>query len=213
MSAKLWDLSIERRDRILNAALKEFVLQGYENASTNVIAEEAGFSKSLMFHYVGSKKELFFFVYDYFSNLMKKEYFELMDYEEKDIFKRLRQSYLLQINLVKRYPYILELKKFEQSAVLNEKSDKKREGLPNDCYKKIFSGIDLTKFRKELNIEKSKEIILWANIGFINKIINEILSYKNSDHLVSFNTKIIIMRLDEYFNELRKLFYMDEKNE
>jgi len=75
---KLLDLDASRRDALLNAALKEFSIQGYDNASTNVIAKEAGISKALMFHYVSSKQELFFWVYDYFDNLMKKEYFEIL---------------------------------------------------------------------------------------------------------------------------------------
>lgn len=82
---KLLELDAQRRNAILNAALKEFSLQGYDNASTNVIAKEAGISKALMFHYVNSKQELFLMVYDYFSNLMEKEYFKLINYEEKDI--------------------------------------------------------------------------------------------------------------------------------
>lgn len=95
MVAKLLNLESGRRDAVLNAALKEFVLQGYYNASTNVIAKEAGISKALMFHYVSNKQELFLVVYDYFSDLMKREYFDLMNYDEKDIFDKLRQSYFL----------------------------------------------------------------------------------------------------------------------
>ena len=114
MSAKLLNLEPGRRDAILNAALKEFVLEGYDKASTNVIAKEAGISKALMFHYVSSKQELFFWVYDYFDDLMKREYFERMDYEEKDIFNRLRQSYTLQIGLLEKYPWITEFHKLSQ---------------------------------------------------------------------------------------------------
>ena len=65
---KLLELDTQRRDAILNAALKEFSLRGYDNASTNVIAKEAGISKALMFHYVSSKQDLFLAVYDYFAN-------------------------------------------------------------------------------------------------------------------------------------------------
>ena len=64
MVTKLFNLESGRRDAVLNAALKEFVLQGYDNASTNVIAKEAGISKALMFHYVSNKQELFLVVYD-----------------------------------------------------------------------------------------------------------------------------------------------------
>jgi len=108
---KLLDLDASRRDALLNAALKEFSIQGYDNASTNVIAKEAGFSKALMFHYVGSKQELFLFTYDYFNELLDREYFSRMDYSIKDIFERLRTSYLLQIELMKQYPWIIDFNK------------------------------------------------------------------------------------------------------
>ena len=210
MAATLADLETERHDRILNAALKEFTQQGYDNASTNVIAREAGFSKSLMFHYAGSKQNLFISVYEFFTDLMQKEYFALMNYKEKDIFKRLRQSYLLQIDLIKRYPFILDVKKLEQSALLYEKFDKgvkKRVRGSMDCYEKIWNGIDITKFKKGLNMEKSKELIFWANIGFTDKILKETLLRNGTGQSYSFNKKIVLTRLDQYFDELKKLFY------
>jgi len=64
MPTKLLDLEPPRRNAILNAALKEFALRGFDNASTNVIAKEADISKALMFHYINSKQELFLLVYD-----------------------------------------------------------------------------------------------------------------------------------------------------
>ena len=151
----LLSLESQRRDAILNAALKEFALQGYDNASTNVIAKEAGISKALMFHYVSSKQELFFVVYDYFSDLIKKEYFDLMNYNEKDIFERLRQSYFLQIKLSEKYPFVLEFSKLSQltnSKDVNKELENRLYKEHSNCYPKLFDGIDETKFRKDLNI-------------------------------------------------------------
>lgn len=201
---KLFELDPQRRDAILNAALKEFSSQGYDNASTNVIAKESGISKALMFHYVTSKQELFLVVYDYFTNLMEKEYFELMNYNEKDIFVRLRQSYILQIRLLEKYPWITEFKKLSHTT----KSDEVNKELENrvqhsNCYPNLFDKIDETKFRKGLDIEKCKQFILWANIGFTNQLLGEL---RNND-INSVTPEIIIEKLDGYFDELRKVFY------
>lgn len=201
---KLFELDPQRRDAILNAALKEFSSQGYDNASTNVIAKESGISKALMFHYVTSKQELFLVVYDYFTSLMEKEYFELMNYDEKDIFVRLRQSYILQIRLLEKYPWITEFKKLSHTT----KSDEVNKELENrvqhsNCYPNLFDKIDETKFRKGLDIEKCKQFILWANIGFTNQLLGEL---RNND-INSVTPEIIIEKLDGYFDELRKVFY------
>lgn len=207
MLTKLLDLEPQRRDAILNAALKEFALRGFDNASTNVIAKEAGISKALMFHYVNNKQELFLFVYDYFTKLLDKEYFTKMNFLEKDIFNRLRQSYLLQINLIKQYPWIFEFSKLsimtksdEVNKALENRSNKKQ----SSCDYQIFDMIDVSKFRAGLDIEKCKQFILWANVGFTDEMLNDI---RNSD-ASNLNYESIITTLDEYFDELRKVFYM-----
>ncbi len=207
MITKLLDLDPQRRDAILNAALKEFSLQGYDNASTNVIAKEAGISKALMFHYVSSKQELFLIVYDYFSGLMKKEYFELMNYDEKDIFDRLRQSYLLQIKLLEKYPWISEFSKLMRitnSTEVNKELEKRASKENSNCYPKLFDKVDETKFRNGLDIEKCKQIIFWSNVGFTNQLLGDI---RNGD-ISAFNCESIIKKIDEYFDELKKVFYI-----
>lgn len=206
MLTKLLDLDSQRRNAILNAALKEFSSQGYDNASTNVIAKEAGISKALMFHYVSSKQEFFLVVYDYFSDLIKKEYFELMNYDAKDIFDRLRQSYLLQIKLSEKYPWILEFNKLSRttnSNEVNEELENRTNKEHSSCYSKLFDEIDETKFRKGLDLEKCKQFILWSNIGFTNEILDDI---RNSESQ-SLNFELVIEKLDGYFDELRKVFY------
>ena len=207
--ASILELDSQRRDAILNAALKEFSLQGYDNASTNVIAKEAGISKALMFHYVGSKQELFLVVYDFFSDLMKKEYFDLMNYDEKDIFDRLRHSYALQIVLLEKYPWITEignLSRITNSEEINRELKKRVEH--TCCYPKLFDGVDTTKFRKGLDIEVCKQFILWVNIGFTNQLLDEI----RTDETKTIDADILLQKLDGYLDELKKVFY-DFNNE
>lgn len=206
MPIKLLDLEPQRRDAILNAALKEFALKGFDNASTNVIARDAGISKALMFHYVNNKQELFLFVYDYFTELLEKGYFTKMDFSEGDIFDRLRQSYLIQIDLMKQYPWILEFSKLSTMT----KSDEVNKALENratqertPCVDQLFDMIDSSKFRDGLDIEKCKQFILWANIGFTNHILEDIRNVGTSNT----NYEHIISILDGYFDELRKIFY------
>ncbi|MCK7488492.1 MAG: TetR/AcrR family transcriptional regulator [Bacillus subtilis] len=50
----------ETKVRILTAALTEFGVNGYEQASTNQIAEDAGVSKGLVFKYFENKASLYY---------------------------------------------------------------------------------------------------------------------------------------------------------
>lgn len=49
----------ESRARILQAAAREFALGGFDGARVDVIAEAAGLNKQMIYHYFGSKDELF----------------------------------------------------------------------------------------------------------------------------------------------------------
>lgn len=206
MTTKLFDLDTKRCDAILNASLKEFALKGFDKASTNIIAKEAAISKSLMFHYVGSKQELFLLVFDYFSEALNKEYFDLINYDERDIFNKLKQSYILQIRLLNKYPCILEFSKLSRttnSDEINKELEKREQNQHLNCYPNLFDKIDESKFRKTLNIEQCKQIILWSNIGFTKEILDEI----HNSNISKFKSEIITQKIDEYFDELRKLFY------
>lgn len=196
----------KRRDAILNAALKEFATKGFDEASTNVIAKEAGISKGLMFHYVNSKKDFFLFLCDYCSKIVKQEYFDLINFNEKDLLERLRQSYILQLELLHKYPWILEFTRI----TADEKSDEVRkaleeilEGTQSICYETMFGTIDESRFREGLDIERCKRLIFWANVGFTNQILEDI---RNSE-ISKLDYDQITAELDGYLNELRKSFY------
>lgn len=195
-----------KRNAILNAALKEFAAKGFDKASTNVIAKDAEISKPLLFHYVGNKQELFLCVYDYFFDLLDKEYYSKLDFSQQDIFDRLRQSYILQIELVKLHPFIFEFTKLAvetNSEEINRELKKRSIEKQESCSIQLFDTVDITKFRKGLDIEKCKQFILWANIGFTNQILDDI---RNTPHYET-DYEAILQTLDEYFVELKKVFY------
>ncbi|WP_269848327.1 TetR/AcrR family transcriptional regulator [Methanosarcina horonobensis] len=126
MFTKLLHLEPKRRDAIINAALKEFASKGYDDASTNVIAKESGISKGLLFHYINTKKDLFLFLFDYCNQVLKEEYFDLINFNERDILERFRQTYLLKVDVIHKYPRIFE---FIKVALLTETNEvKKRAG-------------------------------------------------------------------------------------
>lgn len=207
MTVKLMSCEVKKRDRLLNAALKEFVMQGYERASTNSIAKEAGISKPLLFHYVESKQELYFFVYQYFSELLEQEYYTKLNLENRDIFDRLRKSYELQIRLLMQYPCIFGLQKLsdmEKLRELNIDLEDRFGSQHTPCQLLLFENMDCSRFRKELDIEMCKNFILWSNIGFTNKILEDLSNFRNESDR-------IFLELENYLSELKKIFYSQDK--
>lgn len=203
---KLLNLEPNRRKEIINAALKEFATKGFDDASTNVIAKEAGISKSLMFHYVNNKKDFFLFLYDYCLEIVKKEYFDLVDLSEKDIFERLRKTYLLKVKVLKKYPWIFDFTKvvvFTDSEVVKKELYERKKNLEENSMQNFYGGIDILKFRDNLDVEKSKQLIYWAIGGYANQILEEMRNNKN----YNVDYEKIGIEFDSYLNELRKSFY------
>ena len=91
MNSKFFDLKKEKQDRMINAALKIFALQGYRHASTDDIVREASISKGLLFHYFGSKLGVYQFIYDYSVRYMNLELRSAVDPGERDLFEVVRQ--------------------------------------------------------------------------------------------------------------------------
>lgn len=192
--------------RIINAALKEFAQRGYEEASTNRIAKAAGMSKALMFHYVKSKEELLLMLLDYCRRTIAEDYLNKMDLQEKDIFTRLLQSYTLQIELMKKNPWIFDftnLKIETNSAAINQKIAERTKTQQSLCADELFASIDESKFRPELDVERSKQLILWGNIGFTNEILAEL---KNTDY-EQIDYQAISAKLTQYLDDLKTVFY------
>lgn len=97
------NLTEEKRQAIINAALREFSLNNYATASTNKIVSNANISKGILYHYFGSKKNLYLFLYDYTTTKFSEALNRQIDLAEPDIFKRYEQIMKIKIDLMKQY--------------------------------------------------------------------------------------------------------------
>jgi TetR/AcrR family transcriptional regulator len=204
--SKFLSLDIEKRDRIINAAIKEFAQKGYDNASTNEIVKEASISKGLLFHYFKNKKQLFFFLFDYCYNVVADEFYKKVDLTEIDFFKRIRQAVQIKTELQAQYPDILT---FIQEAVMQDSAeikvelDKKIQELTAVNINIVYEGIDLSKFRDDVDVQKILKIIAWT---FEKMSDEELLKAKMvPNHKIDYEK--VYMEAEEYFEILIKCFY------
>lgn len=106
MNAKFFDLKQDKQDRIINAALKIFALNGYLHASTDEIVKEAHISKGLLFHYFDSKVGTYSFLYDYCARYLMLEFTSVVDKNETDYFEIRRQIEQAKLQTLRNYPYM-----------------------------------------------------------------------------------------------------------
>ncbi|MFD1737860.1 TetR/AcrR family transcriptional regulator [Bacillus salitolerans] len=203
---KFLNLDIEKQDRIINAAIKEFAKKGYKNASTNEIVKEAEISKGLLFHYFKNKKDLFIFLYDLSIELVLDKIFEELDWEDKDIFNRYRQIARLKMQVFKRYPEMFNFMKViftEDSIEIKDEIEHKNQEFMNGSYQKMFGDIDFSKFKAGIDIPKALGIISWTMEGFAYKQQERVLQASLDD----IDLDEVFMQMDEYLELLKVSFY------
>lgn len=106
MNDKFFDLKKDKQDRMINAALKVFAMQGYKHASTDDIVKDAGVSKGLLFHYFESKLGVYEFVYEYSVRYMVLELSTTVSKDESNLFEIMKQMEFARMNVAKGYPYM-----------------------------------------------------------------------------------------------------------
>ena len=199
-------LDKERKEAIINSALNEFATKGYEEASTIIIAKNAGISKGLMFHYVNSKKDLFLYLYDYTIEIILDDFFGSINMNERDMLERCRQIALVKLELLHKHPRLFD---FFQAAIYTDFKDVKaeldRKGKDTRfaAFEKLFDNVDDSKFKEEIDVAKAKELIIWSLNGIADKMQLRVkgLSWDEMD----FDT--LIAECDSYFNILKQVFY------
>lgn len=206
MFSKFLSLDQEKKDRIINAAIKEFAEKGYDLASTNEIVKEAGISKGLLFHYFGNKKKMFIFLFDHCCELVTEQFYQKIDMGEIDFFKRMRQAVVIKMDLALAYPDLfkfLETAFLEDSAAVQPEIEKRIKELTDINFLKIYEGIDYTKFRPDMDIKKVLKIITWT---FEKMSEEERMKAKLSpEHQIDYDG--VFAEFEEYIEILIKAFY------
>lgn len=197
MNDKFFDLKKEKQDRMINAALKVFAMNGYGHASTDEIVKEAGISKGLLFHYFISKLGLYSFVYDYSVRYLLLELATGVDREEKDFFRLVNQIKQSQVQVMKNYPYMLQFLNRSRGEDATEAlvgTEDKRGILP-EKYQEIMDRADLTCFREGVDPQRLIKVIGYIADGLMTERFRE----------GAFQPEIYYREIKSYLDMLKRL--------
>lgn len=175
MNEKFFDLKKEKQDRMINAALKIFALNGYAHASTDDIVKEAGISKGLLFHYFTNKIGLYSFIYDYSNKYMSIELTGAVDLSDNDYFGIHMQIAEAKLGVMKSYPYMVAFmsstEKEDVIEALNEISDKRH--VIDEKLKEFFAHANTSHIKDGTDIEKMDRIVKFVSDGLLFEKMRE----------------------------------------
>lgn len=200
-------LPYKKKKKIIDICIKEFGEKGYTSASTNTIVKKAGISKGTLFNYFASKKNLFLYVLDYITDYYIDYMIKEMKVNDPDFFKRVLDWSELKLKVSCKDPDVYKFFVISYTNVPDELKDdieKRYKKLYSKGLFLAFDGLDMSKFRDDVDKQKSLELILMSLNGLFEKYINEI--NKSEDKGLSSLDKRLD-ELKEYLEIFKKVFY------
>ncbi|MBL4931982.1 TetR/AcrR family transcriptional regulator [Clostridium paridis] len=169
---KFKNLSQEKQDMIINAALKTFGTNGYKKTSVSDIAYAAGISKAMVFHYFGTKKALYLYLLELCGTIVTNEVINRFDNTITDFFERIKMATEIELSVMKQYPPIptfLTSMYFEEDEEV--KDDIKAILAQGEGFREkiAFDGMDVSKFKDTIDLKIVMKMLYWMTDGFMNQ--------------------------------------------
>ena len=174
MNERFFFLPEEKQQAIINAGYRVFSQNSYKNSPVSEIAEAAGISKSLLFHYFHNKKELYMFLWDKCAETTIDYLTKYGCYEENGLFESMEKGMRAKMEIICKYPHMGNFvirafyeKDEEISAAVQEsyhkyfnlKADKTRLNLNPDQF---IPGLDIPMMYRDM---------YWASEGYLWEMV------------------------------------------
>lgn len=172
MNEKYFALPLEKQQRILDAAYQAFSESSYKGASMSEIADNAGISKALLFHYFTNKKELYLYLWDHALALTRKAISDYGVLETDDFFDMLYRSLLAKCSVMEKYPYVSEFSLnayYEQNPEMKEAIGESFAQASQTSEELVLTTINTSALRRDIDPKAMYEEIVYAMDGYMLK--------------------------------------------
>ena len=170
MNEKYFALPRAKRRAIENAGYRVFARSSYKKASMQALADEAGVSKSLLFHYFRNKKALYLYLWQQAAGATAAALEQRGCYEAPDLFAALEQGMAVKLDLLRRAP---DMGGFAMRAFY-EQDPAVCADIQKSCQEHIgqFSlpwvlALDPAQFRPGLDLAMMYRDMYWAAAGYV----------------------------------------------
>ncbi|WP_077612773.1 TetR/AcrR family transcriptional regulator [Clostridium sp. Marseille-P2415] len=173
---KFKELPEEKQLLIIEAALKCFGRHGYKKASMSDIAQGSGVSKPMLFHYFGTKKDLYLYLSEYVRNVMLDAYKrnEIDAYD--DLFERILVASKMKMGILEKYPHILKfiISMFEETdRTVADITKKIMPDAQRFSYDLVVKEEDAEKFKEGVDIDVIMRLIFLMAEGYAHEMSDE----------------------------------------
>ena len=174
MNERFFSLPAEKQQAIINAGYRVFSQNSYKNSPMSEIADAAGISKSLLFHYFRNKKELYLFLWDKCAETTIAFLTRYGCYGQKGFFESLERGMQAKMEIIRLYP---DMGNFAIKAFYEK--DPEINAAIQESYHKYFSlkadktllNLDPGQFIPDLDIAMMYREMYWASEGYLWEMV------------------------------------------
>ena len=174
MNDKFFLLPEEKQQAIINAGFQVFSRNSYRKSPMSEIADAAGISKSLLFHYFRNKKELYMFLWDKCAETTIEYLTKHGCYGQNDLFESMERGMQAKMEIIRLYPDMANFtirafyeKDAEISAAVQE-SYHKYFNLKAD---KTLLNMNPEQFIPGLDVPMMYHDMYWASEGYLWEMV------------------------------------------
>jgi len=170
MYQKFESLPEEKRQRIINAALREFSVRAFKNASTEKIAAAAEISKGALFEYFRTKKQLYAYLLDYAMKELLEKYGGFWSHAGSDPLEIVRGLFTLKMEQMKEYPalydFLARAYMREPDPELSDMTRDRAEAAKGGFMKNAFDKLDYSLFKDGFDPRMLMNVVIWTLYGY-----------------------------------------------
>jgi len=193
----------DKQKTIRNSALKVFGENGYKKASVKDIADEADISKSMVFHYFGTKKYLYLYLVDYCSKVLTGPLTSIQKDLPRDYFERMKVATEKQMGVLKDEPFFLKFLTSmlsESDPEISEELQTYRDYAATFQSSYALDDMDFSKFKDDVDLKVILRMMVWMAEGFSRNVSLE--SEEALDKYIDqFNEAVELLRSNLYKEE------------
>ena len=170
MNEKFFSLPEEKQQSILNAGYRVFSRNSYKHSPMSEIADAAGISKSLLFHYFRNKKELYLYLWDKCAETTIETLTRYKCYGQSDLFESMMRGMRAKMEIIRTWP---DMGRFVIQAFYEK--DPEISGAIQAACQRAFSfkasqtllNLDPGQFIPGLDVEMMYREMYWASEGYL----------------------------------------------
>lgn len=164
------NLPKKKQNTVVDAALAAFGATGYRKTSVRDIAAAAGISKAMVFHYFGTKRQLYGYLVEMCGKALEDAFEKQFDHRVTDFFARLRMATRIKFRAMQAHPAILnfligayfetdeEVRPMTQKAFSYGETERFRTRL-------MLEGVDDSKFKPGVDPAQVLELLVYYSYG------------------------------------------------